>query len=166
MMLMEKKRDSLGDRLFHLSKQLLKAMNHGIYHALVVDTSWEQLFRLDWHSKGSTIIRLGDEPDGIYYLDAGRVKAYNANSELLSVMEEGDIFGEMAYFGGERRRTATVVADSNVVVRKISTEDFGRLPLIIEIFKMIAAARKEKMAHRNGAAAGAQLIQAQPVGGP
>jgi CRP-like cAMP-binding protein len=152
MILMEKKRDSLGDRLFHLSKQLLKAMNHDIYHALVVDTAWEQLFKLEWHSKGSVIIRIGDEPDGIYYLDTGTAKTYDSGQQLLSTMEEGDIFGEMAYFGDERKRTATVIADSDVVVRKISTEDFGKLPAIIEIFQKIADARKEKLRHRTAAA--------------
>jgi CRP-like cAMP-binding protein len=143
MKLMEKKRDSLGDRLFHLSKQLLKAMNHNIYHTLVVDTAWEQYFRLEWHKKGSVIIQIGDEPDGIYYLDTGKAKTYNNQCKLLSVIEEGDIFGEMAYFGDELKRTATVIAETDVVVRRISTENFKKLPTIIEIFKRIASARKE-----------------------
>lgn len=151
MMLMEKKRDSLGDRLFHLSKQLLKAMNQGIYHALVVDTDWEQFFKLEWHSKGSVIIQVGDEPDGIYYLDIGTAKTYNSKHQLLSVMEEGDIFGEMAYFGNKHKRTATVVADSDVVVRRISTEDFKKLPIIIEIFQKIAGARKERLTRQDTA---------------
>jgi len=150
MLLMEKKRDSLGDRLVYLSGKLLKAMNHDIYHALIVDTAWEQFFKLEWHSKGSTIIRIGDAPDGIYYLDTGIAKTYNSDHKLLSVMEEGDIFGEMAYFGSEQKRTATVVADSDVVVRKISTNDFSRLPVIIEIFKRIAEERKKLLELRNG----------------
>ncbi len=146
MILMEKKRDSLGDRLYHLSKQLLKAMNHDIYHALIVDTAWEELFKLEWHSKGSLIIQIGDEPDGIYYLDMGTAATYNSEGRLLSTMGEGDIFGEMAYYGDGNKRTATVIADSDVVVRKISTEDFRKLPAIIEIFKKIADARKERLA--------------------
>lgn len=158
MMLMEKKRDTLGDRLFHLSGQLLKAMNHDIYHTLVVDTSWEALFKLEWHSKGSVIIRVGDTPDGIYYLDTGRAKTYAHDGRLLSVMEEGDIFGEMAYFGTGHKRTATVVADSDVVLRKISTADFSRQPVIIEIFQRIAEARRQKLARRNGAAAGSGRV--------
>lgn len=149
MILMEKKRDSLGDRLFHLSKQLLKAMNHNIYHALVVDTKWENFFKLEWHSKGSVIIQIGDEPDGIYYLDTGTAKTYGSERQLLSTMEEGDIFGEMAYFANEKKRTATVIAESDVVVRKISTEDFRKLPVIIEIFQKIANARKEKLTRKN-----------------
>lgn len=145
MLMLEKKRDTLGDRLFHLSKQLLKAMNHDIFHTLVVDTSWEHYFKLEWHKKGSVIIQVGDEPDGIYYLDTGTAKTYDEQSQLLSIMEEGAIFGEMAYFGSEQKRTATVVADSDVVLRKISTQDFGRLPVIVEIFRRIADVRKTKL---------------------
>lgn len=145
MMLMEKKRDSLGDRLFYLSGQLLKAMNEKIYTALVVDTSWEQLFRLEWHRAGSIIIQIGDPPDGIYYLDTGTTKTFDEQGRLLSTMQDGDIFGEMAYFGQEHRRTATVIAESDVVLRKISTEDFSRLPAIIEIFRRIAQERSRRL---------------------
>jgi len=150
MMLMEKKRDSLGDRILYLSGKLLKAMNQELYNTLIVDTTWEQLFKLEWYSKGSTIVQIGETPDGIYYLDTGIAKTYDSNSRLLSVMEEGDIFGEMAYFGSETKRTATVIADSYVVVRRISTEDFSKLPVIIEIFRRIAQERKRLMDRRNG----------------
>jgi len=63
MKLMDKKRDSLGERLFHLSKQLLRAMNPEFYHALVVDTEWEKYFKLEWRKKGETIIQIDSEPD-------------------------------------------------------------------------------------------------------
>lgn len=148
MMLMEKKRDSLGDRLFHLSKQLLKAMDREIYYALVEETDWELYFKLEWFKAGSTIIEIGDTPDGIYYLDSGTAKTYDDANNVLSTMEEGEVFGEMAYFGDEKKRTATVVAQSNVVVRKISTEDFRKLPIIIEIFQRIAANRKNSITTR------------------
>lgn len=142
MKLMEKKRDSLGERLFHLSRELLKAMSPDVYHALVVDTSWEKFFRLEWFKEGDTIIEFGSVPDGIYYLDYGTTETYDGEGGFLSTMEAGSIFGEMAYFGEEKRRTATVVAKTDVVVRKISTADFTRLPVIIKIFEQIAWTRK------------------------
>ncbi len=145
MKLMEKKRDSLGDRLFHLSKQLLRAMNPEFYHALVVDTGWEKYFKLEWRKKGETIIRIDSTPDGIYYLDSGTAQTVNAQGEFLSIIEEGTIFGEMAYFAGEKKRTATVLAETDVVLRKISTEDFRKLPVIIEIVKRIAMARQKEI---------------------
>ncbi len=146
MRLMEKKRDSLGERLFHLSKELLRAMNPDFYHALVVDTKWERFFKLEWCKKGETIIKIDSVPDGIYYLDSGTAVAFNGNGEQLATMTAGMIFGEMAYFGKEKKRTATVIAETDVVLRRISTEDFKKLPVIIEIFERIATARKEKIA--------------------
>jgi class 3 adenylate cyclase/CRP-like cAMP-binding protein len=146
MQLLEKKRDSLGERLFHLSKQLLRALNPDYYHALVVDTGWEKYFKLEWRKQGEVIIRIGSLPDGIYYLDSGTAETLNADGELLSTMESGTIFGEMAYFGTAQRRTATVRAKSDVVLRRIATEDFKKLPVIQDIFKRIALARKEELA--------------------
>jgi CRP-like cAMP-binding protein len=145
MKLMEKKRDSLGERLFHLSKQLLRAMNPDFYHALVVDTSWEQYFKLEWRKKGEDIITIGSIPDGIYYLDSGTAQTVNVRGELLSTIEEGSIFGEMAYFADEQKRTATVTAVTDVVLRKISTENFKKLPVIIEIVRQIALGRHREI---------------------
>lgn len=150
MKLMDKKRDSLGERLFHLSKQLLRAMNPEFYHVLVVDTEWEKYFKLEWRKKGETIIQIDSVPDGIYYLDCGTAQTVNAKGELLSIIEAGTIFGEMAYFGGEQRRTATVLAKTDVVLRKISTEDFRKLPAIINIVEHIAMARRREIAGKPG----------------
>jgi len=146
MELMEKKRDSLGERLYHLSKELLKAMEPDFYHALVEDTAWERYFKLEWRKKGDVIIRIDAVADGIYYLDSGLVKALNAKGNLLATMEAGAIFGEMAYFGTGHKRTATVIAETDVVLRKISTDDFRRLPVIIKIFERIAIARRQEFA--------------------
>ena len=145
MKLLEKKRDSLGDRLFHLSKQLLRALDPDFYHALVVDTAWEMYFKLEWRKKGDAIIMIDSVPDGIYYLDSGVATTVNSRGELLSIIEAGTIFGEMAYFGGEQRRTATVLAKTDVVLRKISTDDFHRLPVIMKIFERIAMARRQEI---------------------
>lgn len=142
---MEKKRDVLGDRLFHLSKQLLRAMDYDIFHTLIVDTQWEQFFRLEWYKKGTVIIQINEAPDGIYYLDYGRAKILSEDGELLAILESGDIFGEMAYFGNEHRRTATIIAETDVVVRKIATADFQKLPIIVEIFRRIASAKKQQI---------------------
>ncbi|MBU3945109.1 MAG: cyclic nucleotide-binding domain-containing protein [Proteobacteria bacterium] len=154
MKLLEKKRDSLGERLFHLSKELLRAMNSDFYHVLVVDTNWERYFKLEWCNKGDTIIQIDSVPDGIYYLDSGTAEVFNSNGELLSTLEAGTIFGEMAYFGREKKRTASVRAKTDTVLRKISTEDFEKLPVIIKIFKRIAMARRQEIVDRESPATG------------
>jgi len=148
MRLMEKSRDSLGERIFHLSKELLKAMNPDFYHALVVDTEWEKYFRLQWCRKGEIIVEVGHAPDGVYYIDSGVAETLDGEGEILSIMEAGAVFGEMAYFDRELKRTATVRAKTDMVVRKISTEDFNNMPVIVDIFKTIAIARKEEINRR------------------
>lgn len=141
MKLSEKKRDSLGSKLFHLSSELLKAMNHEFYHALVVDTGWERHFKLEWRKKGENIINIHDIPDGVYFIDRGEVVTLNEEGEQIAILSAGTIFGEMAYFSEEKRRTATVVANTDVVIRRISSEDFQKLPVIMKIFERIAMAR-------------------------
>jgi class 3 adenylate cyclase len=138
MNLLEKKRDSIGERLLHLSQQLLKAMSPDLYHTLIVDTSWENYFKLEWHRAGDTIIEI----------DSGTADTFNQDGMLLSTMNAGEIFGEMAYFGSEQKRTATVKARTEVVLRKISTEDFSKLPVIIKIFEQIAITRKNVIIDR------------------
>lgn len=124
----------------------MRALNPDFYHALVVDTAWERYFKLEWCKKGDTIIKIDSVPDGIYYLDSGTVLAFNGEGEMLATMTAGSIFGEMAYFGKEQKRTATVTAKTDVVLRRISTEDFNKLPVIIEIFERIARARQRQIA--------------------
>ncbi|SHO43032.1 cyclic nucleotide-binding domain-containing protein [Desulfopila aestuarii] len=142
MTLSEKKRDTLGSKLFHLSSELLKAMNHEFYHALVVDTGWEKHFKLEWRKKGEHIITIHDLPDGVYFIDRGEVVTLNEDGEEIAILSAGTIFGEMAYFSEEKRRTATVVAKTDVVIRRITSEDFQKLPVIMKIFERIAMARR------------------------
>lgn len=120
-------------------------MDPDFYHALVVDTEWEQYFRLEWKKAGEVIVEINSVPDGIYYIDSGTAETFNMNNELLSTMDAGMIFGEMAYFGKEKKRTATVRAKTGVVLRKISTRDFENLPIIIKIFERIAIARRQEI---------------------
>lgn len=142
MKLASRRRDSLGVRIFRLSQQLLRAMDIESYHALVVDTEWERYFVLEWKKKGEIIVKINEEPDGIYYIDSGEAETFDEQGRLLATLAEGDIFGEMAYFSKMRKRNATVVAKTDLVVRKISTEDFKKLPIIDKIFKRIARGRR------------------------
>lgn len=141
MRLSDKKRSTLGSRIFHLSSELLKAMNQEFYHALVVDTSWENCFHLEWRKKGDEIITINDTPDGVYFIDWGEVQTINEDGEHIAVLSAGTIFGEIAYFTGEGRRTATVKAVTDVVIRRISGEDLKRFPIIMKIFEEIANTR-------------------------
>jgi len=147
MMLRETTGDSLGIRLLHLSNELLRAMDVDFYHTLVVDTEWERLFKLLWMKKGEEVVKMYAPPDGVYYIDNGSVNAFDEEGGLITTLTAGNVFGEMAYFSRERVRNATVVANSDVVLRKISGEDFEKLPVIKKIFKRIAEQRTNSSSH-------------------
>jgi hypothetical protein len=135
--------ESIGTRLLHLSNELLKAMDVDFYHALVVDTDWERQFKLEGKKKGEVIIRINEPPDGIYYLDSGSVNALDDKGKLIATLAAGDVFGEMAYFSKKKRRNATVIANTDIVVRRISGEKFDTLPVIKKIFQKISNKRKK-----------------------
>ncbi|MFN2353742.1 MAG: cyclic nucleotide-binding domain-containing protein [Desulfopila sp.] len=137
----EKRGSALGVRLFHLSKQLLRAIDGDLYDALVIDTDWENFFLLEWRKKGEAIVTKGDPADGIYYIDTGSATAVDEKGNVIASFREGSIFGEMAYYNKEKKRSATVMAQSDVVLRKVSNEDFEKLPVIKRLFYRLARAR-------------------------
>jgi len=145
MMIRETTGDSLGIRLLHLSNELLRAMDVDFYHTLVVDTEWERLFKLIWKKKGEIIVQINDPPNGVYYIDNGSVNAIDESGKLITTLTAGNVFGEMAYFSNSKTRNATVIANSDVVLRRISGEEFEKLPVIMKIFKRIATKRKMAM---------------------
>jgi class 3 adenylate cyclase len=137
----EKQGKNTGIRLPNLSQQLIKAFNPNFYHALVENTGWDTLFLIQWFKQGETIIRVGDEPNGIYYLARGEVMVQDKAGNMITKLSEGDIFGEMSYFSSERTRSATVVAVTDIAVRKISSEDFEKTPILQHFFSELAKKR-------------------------
>src|SRR3989344_3888863 len=71
--------------------------------------------------KGGQIIREGDIGDALYIILSGRLKVVLYGEEgkeiVLSIMKEGDIFGEMALFdGGPRSANVEVMEDAECFV--------------------------------------------------
>ncbi len=145
MRMTEKKRDVFGERLLHMSCGFLKALDTNLYHVLIEETSWERAFHLEWYKKDDHIVEFGDLADGVYYLESGTVKIVDKEKKELAIVGEGDVFGEIAYLFGEQRRTATAIAETNVVLRKISTMDLERLPEIRTIIEAIAHKKKQNI---------------------
>lgn len=143
MKLAGRKRDSLGVRLFRLSQQLLRAMDREFYQALVDDTEWERYFVLEWRKEGEVIVKINEAPDGIYYIDSGEVETFDENGKLIATLSDGTVFGEMAYFSEKKKRNATVVAKTDLVMRRITSENFQKLPIIQKIFQRIAQGRQD-----------------------
>lgn len=62
---------------------------------------------------GDTVFKKGDKPDGLYYLDKGKVQL----EEIGVTLKPGDVFGEIAFFTDARTRTASArcVGDCRIV---------------------------------------------------
>jgi class 3 adenylate cyclase len=133
---------NLGVRLLNLSSGLFKAMDAEFYQTLVMNTEWERLFKLTWRKKDERIIAYQDRPDGVYFIDQGSVDVLDEQGQRLNTLGAGDVFGEMAYFTKPGRRSASVVARSDLVLRQISGDDLKNLPTIKKIFRKIAQKRK------------------------
>ncbi len=154
---------NLGVRLLNLSNGLFKAMNTEFYQTLVLNTEWERLFQLVWRKKGDMVLQYSDHPDGVYFIDQGSVDVLDLQGELINTLNPGDVFGEMAYFPKMGRRSATVIARTDLVLRQISGEDLKRLPVIKKIFRRIAENRKRLNQKRSAQLAGAQKQPVDPI---
>ena len=131
----------LGMQLFRLAQELIKALDREFYESFILSTDWEHCFRLEWRRKGEVVIERGTKPDGVYFLTEGEVSVVDAEGNLIALVREGDIFGEMAYFSMENVRNATVVANSDLVLYRIAEEDFVKFPAIKNLFQRIAQKR-------------------------
>lgn len=70
------------------------------------------------HPAGSTLIQEGDDSRIAYFLYAGKAGVYketNGQQHLLGKLNEGQLFGEMAYLLSENR-TASVIAETDITV--------------------------------------------------
>jgi CRP-like cAMP-binding protein len=78
---------------------------------------------------GETIIEEGDEGSWAYVILSGKAKVFK-NTGLgevtLAIMENGQVFGEMALIE-DRPRSASVKADTNLKLRVINREQFNEL---------------------------------------
>jgi len=77
---------------------------------------------------GDVVIRQGDEADGLYIIEKGRLRVYREAdpSHALAALESGAVVGEIALLRGERR-TASAVAETLTTVWFLPKETFGTL---------------------------------------
>ncbi|MBI5345502.1 MAG: cyclic nucleotide-binding domain-containing protein [Deltaproteobacteria bacterium] len=76
---------------------------------------------------GDTVFKESEDGQSIYVIKSGEVKACKTapDGELftLTLMKDGDIFGEMSFLDG-RPRSATIVAISDLETYMIDKKDF------------------------------------------
>ncbi|MEW6410294.1 MAG: cyclic nucleotide-binding domain-containing protein [Nitrospirota bacterium] len=86
------------------------------------------LLKENKYLKGEYIIREGEQADSMYILHSGEVEvrkvidSKTGKYKILAILEEGDVFGEMAVFG-EKFRSADVVARKDCSLWKIDCSD-------------------------------------------
>ncbi|MGB9600394.1 MAG: cyclic nucleotide-binding domain-containing protein [Myxococcota bacterium] len=76
-------------------------------------------------SRGDKIINEGDEGDSLFIIVDGRVSIYKGKEAIASLGPK-DFFGEMAILDSEPR-SASVIADTEIICLKISREDFTEI---------------------------------------
>jgi CRP-like cAMP-binding protein len=86
-----------------------------------------------FYRKDSIIYKDFDYCEGNFYVvESGQVatfRKYSENSEYLLIVthEEGDIFGEQAFFSSDIRKEKAVVTSHNVRLREINKDTFNKL---------------------------------------
>lgn len=89
----------------------------------------QRITRMETFKKGELVYLPGDSSDAVYLLKKGRVKISRVNDDgreaLLTILEPGEIFGEVEAFSGGRRETL-VQALEKVMVCEIQREDFDQ----------------------------------------
>ena len=79
--------------------------------------------------KGSTILREGEAGDDAFIICQGKarvLKNIKGQSVQINTLAEGDVFGELAIIGN-CPRSATVVAETDLMVMRIQKEAFMNL---------------------------------------
>lgn len=77
------------------------------------------------YSEGQEIFSKGDPGDSMYVIYTGQIGVYDG-SRQLALFDKGEIFGELSLLDAEPR-SATIVAETDVLVFRIDQEDFFEL---------------------------------------
>ena len=90
-----------GSILSHATQELRRAIEAGATRATL--------------SGGEVLFTQGEAGDSFYVIDRGKIEisahSRDGRKLALDILGEGDIFGEIALFGGDRTATATALTD-------------------------------------------------------
>lgn len=105
----------------------------------------------NYYSKGDTIFKEGNQPDGLYCISGGKVKVSQTGPEgkeqIIKLAKEGDIMGYRSLISGENYSvTATAIDDSKVCIipKTVFFELVRTNPRITKnVMKLLATELKE-----------------------
>lgn len=87
----------------------------------------QRITKMETYPKGQLVYLPGDSSDTVYLLKKGRVKISRVNDDgkemLLTILEPGEIFGEVEALSGDHRETLVQALDHTLVC-EIRREDF------------------------------------------
>lgn len=132
--------------LFRMAKLLRKAK---LAAATDLSPDWLQPFMRVRHFKaGDVIFKKGDRADRLYMIESGQVRLPEIDRQLAA----GDLFGEIALFSLERRRTQTAIAQTEVDLLWINDGALTRLcernpGLSLYFLRLTATRMTENAAH-------------------
>ncbi|MBM2826430.1 MAG: Na Ca ex protein [Dehalococcoidia bacterium] len=94
-------------------------------------------------SAGQRIFAQGEVGDALYLVDQGLVRVILDGQTELARLGPGEAFGEMALLTGEPR-SATVIAETDLAVWRISREDFQQLLISSPALELAVRALEER----------------------
>ncbi len=162
--------DNLDQGLAYCEDQILEGQDHlrtdkvsaAQIFADIINVSPEVIEAGDYLtelsvSQGSKVIEIGDPASDIFIVESGSLSVQTEGLEgkpiILRGLEPGSVFGEMAlYLGGAR--SASVVAESDAVVRKLSGDSLEKMesqdPLLaMAVHKLLAKLLATKLRQTN-----------------
>ena len=77
----------------------------------------------EYFKKGDCLFKKGDESLKMYYVQNGSLRL----DELGIIFDKGELIGEMGLFSSNRKRSATVVCDTDVELLAISKSNVMQL---------------------------------------
>ncbi len=132
-------------RSLNLAQSMIHSLDPQLHDDMEKIQEKEKDFELLWFNSGDTILAKGDQPDGIYFIVTGSVRVEDPAVGHITRLDAGELFGEAAYFTRERLRTASIIAEQDVVLRRMTGEELQNLLKIKKIFRAITQKRQEAL---------------------
>ena len=107
-------------------------------------------------SRGEVVFHEGDPADSFHLVARGRfaarLRTRLGDTALLSIIGEGEAFGELALVGGQQARSTTVTALETAETRAVYGKDFARLrhdhPAIDSVLVALLAGQVRRLSQR------------------
>jgi voltage-gated potassium channel len=105
-----------------------------------------QQLRSELFTPGDEVFRIGEEADKMYFVSHGRLEVINAEGRTVAILEEGDLFGEIALLL-QKPRSATVRAidycDVYVLEKTAFNAALTRHPRFGQTLRVLALERRQ-----------------------